>query len=67
MGLLVMSKKEIRLRVPSEFHAKLEEAAEARGIPLTALVSVAVYDYVSMSKSKPQPKLTLPPEWLEDD
>lgn len=63
-----MTKKEIRLRVSPEFHATLEAAAAARGVPLTALVSVAVYDYVGMSKPKPQPE----PEpdmsvWLDDD
>ena len=66
-----MSKKEIRLRVSGDFHAALEQAAKAREIPITALVTVAVYDYMNKPKPPEPKRFSLEgadmSEWLDDD
>lgn len=58
-----MSKKEIRLRVSDDFYAMVAEAAKARDIPITALLSIAAYNYVGKSK----PNAPLSPMWRDDD
>ena len=57
--LLVMPKKEIRLRVSGDFHALLEGAADARDIPITALLTVAAYDYIARAKSNAAPSVSV--------
>lgn len=58
-----MPKKEIRLRVSGDFHALLEVAAKARDIPITALLTVAAYDYIDRAKPSAAP---LASAWRDD-
>ena len=59
-----MLKKEIRLRVSGDFHALLDGAAKARDIPITALLAVAAYDYISRAKLSAAPLASV---WRDDE
>lgn len=67
---------EIRFRTPVSLHRAINLAAAQRGIASSALVSLAVYEYLrergeiaptQQGANQTEPKATLPFEWLEED
>lgn len=64
---------EIRFRTPASLHSTVNLAAARRGIAASALVSLAVYEYLrERGELAPtqapvaEPTSSLPLEWLED-
>ena len=65
---------EVRFRTPAALHSAVNLAAARRGIAASALVSMAVYEYLrERNELAPtqapvaEPTSSLPFEWLEDD
>ncbi len=67
---------EIRFRTPAPLHRAINFAAARRGVAASALVSLAVYEYLrergelapTQADATPvEAKLTLPSEWLEEN
>lgn len=64
-----MQNREIRLRVSPQLMADITHVAKLHEIPITNVVKLALNSYLRSYKAEPvtNAKLTLPPEWLEDD
>lgn len=62
-----MQNREIRLRVSAELFADVVNEAQARSIPISTVVKLALNDYLRKSKPKPAPFVADMSVWLDDD